>query len=253
MLLKRISRDVPRNFLVNSLVVGTLPFLLARKSFSLQTCRAEEVQREVVGRVQAAPGPGNGVTPKDLASRWAALPKQANVVGFFREDQAWGCFSNFYSDGHDFEFVVPQELFAVGCRTEKDRTVRCTFAEKAIMLCKAAVMGDEETFSQIVAASTPSDAKKLGRSIKGFDQALWDEVVCSVAFEVVFQKFQKQPELREILFLTGDAVLAEASPWDAIWGIKMALGDPRVHYPAQWPGTNILGWALMEARAALKR
>ena len=202
--------------------------------------------------VQPAPGPGNGVTPTDLAARWAAMPEQAEVVAFFGEGEAWGCFSNFYSNGHDFEFVVPQELFAAGFRTQTERTVKCAFAEKAVMLCKAAVMGDDETFALIVAASTPDDAKKLGRAIKGFSQALWDEVVCSVAFEVIFQKFQKQPEVREVLLMTADAVLAETSPWDGIWGIKMAANDPRVRAPSQWQGTNILGWALMEARSILK-
>ena len=180
------------------------------------------------------------------------MPKQSDVVAFFEEDEAWGCFSNFYSDGHEYDFIIPQEFFAAGFRTEKERTVKCAFSEKAIMLCKAAVMNDEETFSKIVAASTPAETKKLGRQIRGFNQKLWDEVVCSVAFEIVFQKFQKQPELREALLMTGEVIIVEASPYDAIWGIKMAPQDPRVNSPAQWQGTNILGWALMEARAVLK-
>lgn len=232
--------------------LGPLLFFLGSGNFSSQICRADEGQLQGICRVRTAPGLGRGVTVKDLAARWAAMPEQADVVSFYGESDIWGCFSNFYSDGHDFSFVIPQEFFARGMRAEDARTVKCAFSEKAIMLCKAAVMGDEETFVQIEAAATPEEAKKLGRAIKGFNQAVWDEVVCSVAFEVIFQKFQKVPELREVLLMTGDAIIVEASRWDGIWGIKLDVKDPRVRSPAQWQGTNILGWALMEARAALR-
>ena len=132
--------------------------------------------------VRPAAGPGNGVTPAGLAARWAAMTEQTEVVAFFDQGEAWGCFSNFYSDGPAFDFIVPQDFFATGFRTQTERTVKCAFAEKVLMLCKAAAMGDDDTFARIVVAPTPDDAKELGREIKGFKQEVWDEVVCSVAF-----------------------------------------------------------------------
>ena len=51
---------------------------------------------------------------------------------------------------------------------------------------------------------------------------------------------------------TGERLLAEATANDAIWGIGLNVGDSRVQTPSRWPGTNILGWALMEARTALR-
>jgi predicted NAD-dependent protein-ADP-ribosyltransferase YbiA (DUF1768 family) len=47
-------------------------------------------------------------------------------------------------------------------------------------------------------------------------------------------------------------VLVEASPVDAIWGIGLAADDPRASQPAQWPGLNLLGFALMAVRARLQ-
>lgn len=52
---------------------------------------------------------------------------------------------------------------------------------------------------------------------------------------------------------TGDNVLAEASLVDRIWGIGLAASDRDAANPSRWPGTNLLGFALMDARAALRR
>lgn len=64
-------------------------------------------------------------------------------------------------------------------------------------------------------------------------------------------KFGSTPELRAYLVGTGRRVLVEASPRDRIWGIGMGRDNPAVERPSQWRGTNLLGFALMQARAAL--
>ena len=46
-------------------------------------------------------------------------------------------------------------------------------------------------------------------------------------------------------------MLVEASPLDRIWGIGLAADDQRAADPAPWRGLNLLGFALMEARARL--
>lgn len=43
----------------------------------------------------------------------------------------------------------------------------------------------------------------------------------------------------------------EASPYDAIWGIKMAADDKNIENPLMWKGENLLGFALMEVRDML--
>ena len=65
-------------------------------------------------------------------------------------------------------------------------------------------------------------------------------------------KFGQHKELRDFLLGTGNKVLVEASPQDAIWGIGLAADDDRAASPEHWPGLNLLGFALMEVRHQIK-
>ena len=65
-------------------------------------------------------------------------------------------------------------------------------------------------------------------------------------------KFRQNPRLGRYLVGTGDAVLVEAAPNDAVWGIGIAADDPRVQDPSKWPGLNLLGFALMAVRDELR-
>jgi ribA/ribD-fused uncharacterized protein len=65
-------------------------------------------------------------------------------------------------------------------------------------------------------------------------------------------KFGQNAELRSYLLETGDKVLVEASPVDRVWGIGLAADDPRAEQPSEWTGLNLLGFALMRARATLR-
>jgi len=38
---------------------------------------------------------------------------------------------------------------------------------------------------------------------------------------------------------------------DRVWGIGLAADDARAQVPAEWKGLNLLGFALMRARATL--
>ena len=52
---------------------------------------------------------------------------------------------------------------------------------------------------------------------------------------------------------TGFYKNVEASPLDAIWGIRMRETNPHVHNPLKWNGKNLLGFALMEVRDEIRR
>lgn len=201
----------------------------------------------------AVANPGLGLTPADLAARWAGM-EPCEVFEFYGHNRQAGdeaCFSNFYDQSRaPFTFEVPREW----CSCElsaRERTVSCSFSEKAIMLCKAAVMGDAETYARIAKATNPAVAKQYGREVKNFEQGRWDSIVCAVAYLTVFEKFRQDLGFRRLLLATGSRTIAETTKRDAIWGIGVDIGDPRAQVPARWCGTNILGWALMEARAAL--
>ena len=44
----------------------------------------------------------------------------------------------------------------------------------------------------------------------------------------------------------------EASPCDSVWGIKMSESNQDAQNPLKWRGQNLLGFALMEVRDALR-
>lgn len=165
-------------------------------------------------------------------------------------------FSNFYSQDKPTRFVFPSFLIAhlesEGLDQSSEYVACVEFSEKAIMLCKAMLMKDKDTYDLICKASTPQEAKALGRQVRNFDPQVWDKHVRDVAFAAVYQKFAKDEALKALLLGTGTKLIAEASPDDAIWGIGLAADSPLASSPALWPGKNILGEALMRARAALQ-
>ena len=112
-------------------------------------------------------------------------------------------------------------------------------------------MKDYRTFDRLVRCKSPKEAKALGRQVAPWDQREWDRIVCTVARACVLAKSRAVPAVRRALLATGDAMLAEATRNDSIWGIGIDLGKPEVQFPGRWQGANILGWALMEARDSL--
>ncbi|MBC9711715.1 NADAR family protein [Streptomyces sp. TRM66268-LWL] len=125
-------------------------------------------------------------------------------------------------------------------------------AEHWMMAAKARLFGDAEAERKALSASSPAAAKKAGRLVRGFDDAVWERERFGIVVEGSVHKFAAHPELRDFLIRTGDRVLVEASPLDRIWGIGLAADDARAEEPGRWRGLNLLGFALMEARGRLR-
>ena len=121
-----------------------------------------------------------------------------------------------------------------------------------MMASKARLFGDEEVLSEIMAASTPHDYKKLGKQVSGFVAETWDAVKYDIVVKGNKAKFSQIPVLKEYLLSTGDAILAEASPYDKIWGIGLDREHAEKGSVEQWRGENLLGCALMDVRDWLK-
>tara|TARA_B100000768_G_scaffold160309_1_gene159806 strand:- start:24 stop:668 length:645 start_codon:yes stop_codon:yes gene_type:complete len=176
------------------------------------------------------------------------------VQGFYSDRAKAGelrVLSNFYT--HDpYPYAIPAYCGAAALvATGRASRVELPFAEKGIMLCKAATMGDYAAYDRILMAALPTEAKSLGRGVQPWDQARWDAVVCGVGASVVRAKFASVPGLAKLLRATGDTLLAEATRNDQVWGVGVDLGDPALANPRRWRGTNVLGWSLMEARSSL--
>lgn len=168
------------------------------------------------------------------------------VIGFYGRKSHFSEFSNFHYA--PFDFHLPE--FA--CHEGWNHTIYCEVSEKAIMLTKAALMKDRESFEEMIKTKDPAAVKALGRSVSPWNQELWDAHLEAVAFEVVRQKFASSRQLRDLLFSTGDHVIAEATRNDSIWGIGINVDDPRVQDQKEWRGRNVLGFALMRVREHLR-
>ncbi|GIL24893.1 NADAR family protein [Actinocatenispora comari] len=166
-----------------------------------------------------------GATPKWLLF-WGHRPARDGGVGPGCLSQWWPC--RFTVDG-----------------------VGYASAEHWMMAGKARLFGDGVALERILAARTPAEAKKLGRSVRDFDQQVWESRRFGLVVDGNVAKFGQDPRLREFLLGTGSRVLVEASPYDRIWGIGVSAADERATDPARWPGANLLGFALMRAREAL--
>jgi ribA/ribD-fused uncharacterized protein len=124
-------------------------------------------------------------------------------------------------------------------------------AEHFMMAAKARLFGDEETARQILAAAHPGQAKALGRQVRGFDEEEWAGKRFDLVVTGNLAKFGQHLHLREFLVGTGKRVLVEASPLDRVWGTGLAADHQHATAPGQWPGLNLLGFALMEVRHQL--
>ena len=136
------------------------------------------------------------------------------------------------------------------CNFEVDGVTYHT-AEQYMMAQKAVLFGDVEVLAEIMAASSPDAYKKLGRKIRGFDPTKWDAAKYDIVLKGNLAKFGQHPELLAFLLSTGDALLAEASPYDRIWGIGLGRADAKKGTPLDWQGQNLLGCVLMDVRARL--
>ncbi len=157
---------------------------------------------------------------------WGHQPEHDGSIGKGCLSQWWPC-----------SFVVDGQRFAS--------------AEHYMMWRKALLFDDASTAGRVLAASSPGEAKALGRQVSGFEDSAWVSARLEIVVAGNLAKFSQDPALRSYLLGTGSRVLVEASPLDRVWGIGLAADDPRALDPSSWRGLNLLGEALMEVRASL--
>lgn len=130
--------------------------------------------------------------------------------------------------------------------------IRCNCGEQWMMLAKAAIFNDEETFDLILQTESPKEQKELGRRIKNFNSVVWDTHKFDVVEYGNIWKFEQNEHLKEfIMQFPKDTIFAEAAPWDKVWGIGLNPTDPDALDPSKWLGENLLGKVLTNVRNQL--
>ena len=100
--------------------------------------------------------------------------------------------------------------------------------------------------------SDPRTHKRLGRKVTNFNQDVWSNACGQIALIANYEKFAQNALMHRHLLDTGDRMLAEASPFDTIWGTGFDASHSSAAIPAQWRGDNLLGSTLMEVRRLLR-
>ena len=65
-------------------------------------------------------------------------------------------------------------------------------------------------------------------------------------------EFSQNEDLKKQLLATGDAYLVECAYKDTIWACGIRLNESERFDISMWRSQNILGFTLMEVRAALR-
>ena len=110
-----------------------------------------------------------------------------------------------------------------------------------------------EIAEKIMAASDFGEIKALGRQVRNYDDRIWSGIRQIVVYEGLVEKFRQNPDLKEQLLATGDALLAECAFNDRIWAIGLTMQDANRLNIEKWRGQNLLGFSLMQVREKLSK
>lgn len=104
---------------------------------------------------------------------------------------------------------------------------------------QAAKTLDENIRREFAALPTPNDAKHKGKKLKNI-RPDWESIKYKVMYDIVFDKFIRNHDLKEKLLATGRKHLEETNWWgDKTWGVYNGIGK------------NWLGKILMIVRSEL--
>ena len=152
------------------------------------------------------------------------------IVCFHNPDEENGYLSNWYLS----EFTV--------------EGVRFSSMEQYMMYKKAMMFKDAAIAEKIMATDNVSEVKAFGREVSNYNDTVWSGCRQIVVYNGLLEKFRQNPELKQKLLSTGDAVLAECAVKDRIWGIGLSMKDPDRLDMGKWQGRNLLGFTLMAVR-----
>lgn len=155
-------------------------------------------------------------------------------IFFFRPYGQYGFLSNFYKN-----------IFI-----ENNITFCCS--EQYFMYHKCLLFDQYNTklLQQILDSNDPMEIKKLGRSIKHYDDQIWNKHRYNIMKNGLLLKFGQNKKLCQLLIKTTPKNLYEASPYDTIWGIGLSA-ENAISIPKHKYGSNLLGKCLMKVRTML--
>lgn len=155
------------------------------------------------------------------------------VIGFHNPNEGYGFLSNWYLSEFCFDGIVFSSM------------------EQYMMYQKAILFCDQESAKRILTTDNVAEIKAIGRGVTQYIDSVWAGRRQIIVYRGLMEKFKQNPDLKNSLITTGNAVLAECAVKDRIWGIGLSMKDERRFDLNAWKGQNLLGYALMEVRREL--
>lgn len=134
---------------------------------------------------------------------------------------------------------------------DPDEDFNLPTSEHVFMYLKARYFGDYDIARMIKITPDPKEAKKLGRSVRGFseeswekyrEEAMWTAITLRYDADERFRDYLMDPKFKGLMFV-------EANPYDSVWSCGYLEDDPRCDLPEEtWPGLNLLGKLLTKLR-----
>ena len=156
-----------------------------------------------------------------------------DIICFHRPEAENGYLSNWYMSDFEVDGIEYSSM------------------EQYMMYQKAKYFRDESMMDEILKTRDVSLIKKLGRCVSNYDSTYWNGIRQIVVYRGVYEKFNQNPDLKEKLKGTGDAILAECVRSDKIWAIGLSIDDEDRLDISKWKGQNLLGYVLMMVREEL--
>ena len=115
---------------------------------------------------------------------------------------------------------------------------------------KAAQCEDSIAQKRALGTDNPAALRRISAGLNGNEQT-WRGTRQIIAYNGLMAKFSQNDKIRNQLLETGCTTLAECRADDTIWSIGLSIDDERRFCIENWPGSNLMGFSLMQVRSAL--
>lgn len=156
-----------------------------------------------------------------------------NIICFHNPDEMNGYLSNWYLSDFNIDGIKYSSM------------------EQYMMYQKAILFNDNKISNQILETSNVGKIKALGRSVKNYNDTIWNGIRQVIVYQGLLEKFHQNIELKNKLLDTNHNILAECAVQDRIWGIGLSMKDDARFDMNKWRGQNLLGFSLMYVRTQL--
>lgn len=164
-----------------------------------------------------------------------------HIYFFTKED----FLSNFYYIPFEYNYKS-KSIF------ESTSIVKVNFSEQAYMFEKCRFFNDNKKAYKCIECGDALESKKIGMSLK-INREKWDEVMFDIMYNICYQKFSSNYDIKRMLLKTDNKTLVEGSPYDIVWGVGISKHDDSILQETNWKGNNSLGEVLMKVRSDLRK